>query len=155
MLGILWVSREHLRQVLRKGVAGATDIRDDDEIMSYRGAVVGLVVGIGAMLFWLLQVGVPLWGALVFLFFAFVIYISPDAGRGRRWRSSDLHPVGGSGCDYFRHRDRSPRGQGPSRHGIRAQLRQQPAEFRHAARGQRAQAQRPHPGEQALGCSGA
>lgn len=60
VLGILWVSREHLGPIFHKALTGAADVRDDDEIISYRAAVLGLVIGLGTMLLWLVDVGVPL-----------------------------------------------------------------------------------------------
>ena len=57
VLGGLWVAREHLIRVFRKAFAGAPEVGDDNEIISYRGAVIGLLISVGVMLLWLIQVG--------------------------------------------------------------------------------------------------
>ena len=76
VLGGLWVGREHIYRVVRKAFTGAPEVPDDDEILSYRGAVICLVVGLVGMLVWLMELGLPVVGALVLLFFAFVVYVS-------------------------------------------------------------------------------
>ena len=76
VLGGLWVGREHIRSVLRKAVSADGDVRDDDEIISYRGAVIGLVLSVVVMMYWLLEVGLPPTGAAILLFFTFVIYLT-------------------------------------------------------------------------------
>lgn len=76
VLGSLWIGREHLRAVLRKAITGDPAIDDSDEVLSYRWAVLGLVASLGVMFAWLLLSGIPLLGALVFLFFAFVVFIA-------------------------------------------------------------------------------
>ena len=76
VLGGLWVGREHIFQVLRKAFGDAPEVDDSDEIISYRGAVLGLMFSVGVMIYWLLEAGIPLFGALVLLAFAFAIYVA-------------------------------------------------------------------------------
>ena len=76
VFGGLWVSREHLWNVARKAFAGAPDVDDSDEIISYRGAVLGLIASTAAMAFWLWRSGMPPLGILSLLFFAFVVYVA-------------------------------------------------------------------------------
>ena len=76
VLGGLWVGREHLRRVFRKAFAGAPDVDDSDEILSYRSAVFGLLSGLAVMVYWMTAIGVSLFGTLVVLFFAFIVYIT-------------------------------------------------------------------------------
>ncbi len=55
----LWTSRLHLREVLRKALhPDRSPLDDSRELISYRGAVVGLVVSCLYIAFWLGQVGV-------------------------------------------------------------------------------------------------
>ena len=75
VLGGLWVAREHLGHAFRKAFVGADEVKDDDEILSYRGAVFGLIICLGTMLFCVMRMNIPLVGALVFLFFAFVVFV--------------------------------------------------------------------------------
>jgi hypothetical protein len=76
VLGSLWVGREHLINVFRKAFFGAPEVDDSDEIVSYRGAVFGLLGSVGVMTFWLWCIGIPLPGVLVFLFFMFIIFVA-------------------------------------------------------------------------------
>lgn len=71
-----WVARGHLRDVLRKAFLGAPEVDDSDEILSYRNAVLGLLVSVIIMLLWLNSIGLQLWAGALFLFIAFVIFIA-------------------------------------------------------------------------------
>ena len=50
-------------------------IDDADEIMSYRSALLGLLIGTAGMTIWLWQSGIPAWIAPLFVFAALVIFI--------------------------------------------------------------------------------
>ena len=76
VIGGLWVGREHLSNVFRKAFTGAADVEDDDEIVSYRGAVFGLLSGLLVMAIWLWRMGIPLLGVIALMFFVFVIFIA-------------------------------------------------------------------------------
>ena len=71
----LWTARPHLRQVLRKAFYDAPQIDDSDEILSYRAAVILLFLSLTFMGLWLWQSGLPGWLAVVYLFFAFVLFV--------------------------------------------------------------------------------
>lgn len=55
---ILWLSRRHLWDVLRKAVANAKDVDDSNEFLSHRTAVLGFVLGLCYITGWLYQAGV-------------------------------------------------------------------------------------------------
>ena len=76
VLGGLWVGREHLALVMRKALGRADHVNDDDEIISYRGAVVGLVGSAFILILWLWLSGIPLVATLTFLFFVLVVFVS-------------------------------------------------------------------------------
>ncbi len=76
VVGGLFVAREHIFRVFRKAFTGTAEVRDDDEILSYRGAVICLVVGLVGMFVWLVELGLPALAAGVLLFFVFVVYIT-------------------------------------------------------------------------------
>jgi hypothetical protein len=63
----LWMGREHLKQVWRKGVYNDAGIDDSNELMSYRTALIAGVVGILFMFFWLWRSGMSPLVASVFL----------------------------------------------------------------------------------------
>ncbi len=70
----LWVGREHLREVGRKFVGLESRLSDDDEIMSYRAAVLGLLVGCGIVVAWLAWLGTPIWAGVLFIVAAMAIF---------------------------------------------------------------------------------
>ena len=72
----LWIARGHLRQVLRKAFTGDASVDDSDEILSYRTAVWGVILGVVGMNVWLWRAGLPLWVGPLFLFGALVTFIS-------------------------------------------------------------------------------
>ncbi len=63
----LWNARTHLRQVLRKAFAGAADVDDGEEIMSYRGAVFTLIGCHLVMGLFVWRSGMPGWITPIYL----------------------------------------------------------------------------------------
>ena len=76
VIGLMVVGREHIFSVFRKAFTDAPEVRDDDEILPYRWAVIGLILSLGVMMYWLAELGIPVLGVLVVMFFAFVVYVS-------------------------------------------------------------------------------
>ena len=70
----MWVGREHLHQVWLKFLGRESDLSDDDEIMSYRSAVVGLLLGTVVMIGWFMFLGTPFWAAALFVFLSLIIF---------------------------------------------------------------------------------
>ncbi|MEW6751871.1 MAG: DUF6785 family protein [Candidatus Latescibacterota bacterium] len=76
VLWMLWVARSHLRAVLRKAWRGAADPLDDtQELLPYRTAVIGLVLGLVYVAAWLHSAGMAWHVLAVFLPTAFLIYL--------------------------------------------------------------------------------
>ena len=71
----LWVARSHLKQVFKKAFTRAPEVDDSGEILSYRGAVFGMMGGLVFMGLWLWQSGLPGWITPIYLFFVFVLFI--------------------------------------------------------------------------------
>ena len=71
----LWVGRHHLAEVWRQALSKKDPVDDADEIMSYRSALLGLLIGTAGMTLWLWQSGIPAWIAPLFVFSALVIFI--------------------------------------------------------------------------------
>lgn len=69
-----WMARAHLREVLKKSFGRQSDLRDENELFSYRTAVIGLVLGVLFMVGWLHTIGFSIPIALLFLFFLLVFY---------------------------------------------------------------------------------
>ena len=76
VLGILWVGRRHLVAVGRKAIGVDAAVKDDDEILSYRAAVLGAAFSFLAMGVWLWRTGIPLVVVPLLLFGAFVIFMT-------------------------------------------------------------------------------
>jgi len=70
-----WVGRSHLRDVLRKAFIGDPKVDDSNEILSYRTAIIGTIIGLIIMVIWLTISGIPFFIALLFLFGAFILFI--------------------------------------------------------------------------------
>jgi len=71
----LWVARRHLAGVFRKALRDDPDVDDTAEMLPYRTAVWGGVLGALFMLFWLRASGMTMLEASLFLFASFVIYV--------------------------------------------------------------------------------
>jgi len=70
----LWSARGHLADVFGKAFGRRPHIDDSDEILSYRGAVIGLLVCTAVMLGWFVATGMSLPVAVVFWFVAMGIF---------------------------------------------------------------------------------
>ena len=69
-----WMARRHIGDVLRKSLGKGSGLRDEDEMFSYRTAVVGLLAGVVFMIAWLNAIGFSIPVAVLFLFFLLVFY---------------------------------------------------------------------------------
>ena len=76
MVGLgLWTARRHLWDVVRH--VWRDDLRSDgEELISYRAATIGTVVGLAVMVVWLWRSGLPLWSVFVYLLGAFIIFFA-------------------------------------------------------------------------------
>ena len=72
---VLWTGREHLKEVWLKALGRAPLVDDRDEILPYRGAVIGALGGTAVMTLWLWIMGTPLWVSSFFVVLAMVIFI--------------------------------------------------------------------------------
>lgn len=73
---VLWRARHHLRGVFRKALFNASDVDDSDEIMSYRSAVVGTIVGLVFICGWYQAAGMSWLSAGIFLAAAYLIFFA-------------------------------------------------------------------------------
>lgn len=71
----LWNARSHLRDVW-ECAWGRQAGGDEDELISYRASVFGLVGGLAVMGIWLWRSGMPLWVLPLFLFAMLVIFLA-------------------------------------------------------------------------------
>lgn len=71
----LWHQRQHLWDVIRKATSGAPDVDDSGEVISYRTAFWGTVLGLIFMTLWLWQAGIPLWAASAFMVALVVLFL--------------------------------------------------------------------------------
>ncbi|OGG54545.1 MAG: hypothetical protein A3F84_19290 [Candidatus Handelsmanbacteria bacterium RIFCSPLOWO2_12_FULL_64_10] len=71
----IWIARRHLKDVFRKAVDPGCEVDDSGEIISYRTAVWGGLLGLAYMFAWLHQSGMEYRTTLLFLTGSFIIYI--------------------------------------------------------------------------------
>ncbi len=71
---ILWMGRRHLGDVLRKAIRNDPAVDDSDEMMSYRGAVIGTLAGSLVFWIWMTLAGLPFWLGPAFIVLAMVIF---------------------------------------------------------------------------------
>lgn len=71
----LWVARRHLAGAVRNAWPGAGRVQDGREMISYRTAVRGGLLGTVFMLLWLRASGMTVLEAGLFLFASFVLYV--------------------------------------------------------------------------------
>ena len=62
----IYEARRHLRDVFRKAFGRAPEVEDEDEMLSYRTAVIGTVVGGAFLCWWLATMGLTWWVVPVF-----------------------------------------------------------------------------------------
>lgn len=72
---ILWIARDHLKNVFGKAFGKKKDIDDSDEILSYKISVWGLLSGFVFIYLWFLWVGIYPFAAFIFLIYIFAIFI--------------------------------------------------------------------------------
>ena len=75
VLSSFWHGRGHVKAVVRKAVGRAPDVDDSRELLSYRTAVFGSVIGAVAAGFWLGATGLNFQSTVVFLIAALVIFV--------------------------------------------------------------------------------
>ena len=71
----LWMARGHLLGVWRTFRGHSTPADDAGEVLSYRKAVAGVILGVGIAVVWLWIMGVPAWIALLFVVVLFLTLI--------------------------------------------------------------------------------
>jgi len=71
----LWVARKQLADVFRKATRSAPDVDDSDELLCYRTAFWGLVIGIAFLMGWLVKSGMSCLVAAIFLVGMMIMYI--------------------------------------------------------------------------------
>ena len=71
----LWMARDHIVDVFRKAWNPDLPIDDSRELMSYRGAVCGMLIGIAYMLVWLHRAGMEPAVAIFFLGGVLIAYL--------------------------------------------------------------------------------
>jgi len=71
----LWIGRSHLKDVVKKAFTHDDSIDDSGEIMSYKTAFWGTIIGSIIMTIWLAMSGIPLVVVPLFLFGAILLFV--------------------------------------------------------------------------------
>jgi hypothetical protein len=96
---VMWVSRFYLRQVFRRAFGKSSDLDDSNEPMTYRAALLGIVVGMGALAAFVIWSGVTPWVAVAFFVIYFLLSISVT--RMRAELGSPAHDLHYAGPDHL------------------------------------------------------
>jgi len=72
---MMWRARRHLRRVLAKAVFDSPDVDDSGEMMSYRGAVLGLLLGSAYLMLMMYKAGMSPLTVATFFFIAAIMFI--------------------------------------------------------------------------------
>ena len=75
VLTSFWNSRQHFMDIVKKSLYGDPTIDDSDEIMPYRTAFWGAILGLLLAAYWLLATGLNLLSTAVFLLSSLVIFV--------------------------------------------------------------------------------
>jgi len=73
---IIWVARDHLKNVFRKAFRGDKNVDDSDEALSYRTSVFILLFGLIFIAGWLVKTGLPPHIVIILMGTAFIIFIA-------------------------------------------------------------------------------
>ena len=95
----LYLSRRHLLAALRRAVTGSPAVDDAQELVSYRLAFVGLLLGVSALVAFALRLGVPLLTAAAF--FAIYLALSTAVTRMRAELGPPAHDLHAGGPDML------------------------------------------------------
>ena len=98
LLFALWAGRKHFVRVFKKALTGR-GIDDTKEPMTYRNALIGIVVGMGFILGFCYLAGFSLWMAISFFFIYFAL--STAITRIRAELGPPAHDMYGAGPDYI------------------------------------------------------
>jgi hypothetical protein len=91
----LWKARPYLRRVFRQALGGPRTLPEAEEPMSYRAALLGVVVGYAAIVGFCWLAGMQLWAAALFFALFFVIAIALGRLRAELGPPNhDLHHIG-------------------------------------------------------------
>lgn len=95
----MWVSRKHIKLVIKKVFGNANAIDDSQEPISYRSAVFGLLIGSILLTVFCYQAGMSIWVAVVF----FVVYyaIITSITRLRAEMGVPVHDMHNGGPDQL------------------------------------------------------
>ena len=107
----LWVARRHLRRVFGKALRGRGDVDDSGELLSYRAALIVLLVALVYVIAWMVRAGMEVHHALVFVvagLIAFLALTKIICEAGLAYARTAVTPSG------FTHTVFGPAGLGPA-----------------------------------------
>jgi len=87
----LWMSRKHLKTVFTKVFRGSSSVDDSTEPMSYRAAFLGMIVGLGFVLFFCSKAGMSAW--VIVSFFVIWLMLALAITRMRAELGSPVHDL--------------------------------------------------------------
>ena len=95
--GLLWIGRGYLRQVARKVIGRPSELDDSQEALSYRGAAIGLALGLMALALFCVHAGMT--PGMIAAFFAVYLALAVAVTRVRAEFGSPVHDFHMTGPD--------------------------------------------------------
>jgi hypothetical protein len=96
---VLWVGRRYLYQVLKRIFTGRSEVSDEEEPLSYRAAFLGIILGYIALIVFLMEAGMRLITAFLFLLIFFLLSLA--IARIRVELGSPVHDLHFAGPDQM------------------------------------------------------
>ena len=91
----MWISRNYLRQVLRRALGKPSTIDDSKEPMAYRTALFGIFVGVGGLIWFATYLGMTWWIGILFFLMYFALALAITRMRAELGTPiHDLHFTG-------------------------------------------------------------
>lgn len=89
----VWMSRGHLKRVIRKVIFNSSDVDDSEEPLSYRAATLGIIIGMALIGIFCYRAGMSLW--MIGIFFTLFFMLSIAITRMRAELGPPTHELVG------------------------------------------------------------
>ncbi|MFQ6132150.1 MAG: DUF6785 family protein [Armatimonadota bacterium] len=89
----LWGTKAHLREAVRRALGASTDLDDSDEPISYRAAMIVMLVGLAVIFVWCMMAGMSFWAVLGLFSIYYVLSIAMTRVRAELGTPHEIYFV--------------------------------------------------------------